>query len=450
MPAMPNRTCLVVLIFVLVAAQADAQTSAPDRPGFRLDFPAFDAPYNTTNGGRAPSMQQSLALGIDFYEASHGLIQRAWHGRRWPTVLSITAWDFFTSGVVPLPGADPWVHEEFHRAVLGRRAISSFNDVYSFNPTKPGLYVSRVTDEDLIRLKRDHPQELVRASAAGIEGDYLLVQGLERNGFFGRSSGWHLPIYLGAKLVSIGYIWSAHLDRVNADTDQLNQMERSDISVRDFTGHDVAAWVYDLHRPDEPYAARGVHEGGLGIDRYIKPSDLTPDEMRYVEQQGWLSLINLIDPFLLRPRGFTVTNPVNDKSVQISARGGHLLTPFGYTIDADVVLQQGLVGLALEVHTYVSHNKTLPGVDLSLVEYPIGKSIVASPRLALWLQPANQRFDAVSSTGGGLLGCRFDWRVRHGMGLYVDLEGKSAGWVAGSEYLGATGTVKLGMTIQVR
>jgi len=447
---MRDRACLVIFAFLLIGARVEAQTPAADRPGFRLDFPAFDAPFNTANGGRAPSMQQSLALGIDFYEASHYLIERAWQGKRWPARLSIAAWDFFSAGIVPLPAADPWVHEEFHRAVLGRRAINSFNDVYRFDFTKGGLYVSQVTDEDLVRLKRDHPSDMVRASAAGIEGEYLLIQGLERNGFFGRSSGWHLPIYVGAKLVSIGYIWSAHLDRVNEDTEALNIMERGDISTRDFTGHDVAAWVYDLHRPDEPYEARGVHSGGLGLDRYIKPSDLTADELDYVTQQAWLDVINLIDPFLVRPGGFTVTNPVNDKPMQVSARGGHLLTPFGYTIDADVVLQQKGIGIAATFHAYVSQHQKLPGFDISLIEYPIGTSFLASPRLALWLQPSGQRFDSRSSSGGGLIGCRLDARIGHGMTAYADFEAKSAGWVAGHEYLEPTASAKVGLTIQVR
>jgi hypothetical protein len=436
----------LLLLVLLLSAPAQAQTPAATHKPFRLDFLVLDVPFNTDNGGRAPSMQQSLALGIDFYEASHSLIERVWQGKRWPTGLSIAAWDLFSTGILPLPGGDTWMHEEFHRAVLSRRGINSFNDVYHFDG---GGTVTHVSDEDLVRLKREHPSEMIRASAAGIEGDYLLVQGLERNGFFGRSSAWHLPMYAGVKFVSFAYVWSAHLDALDENTDALNAMEGQDISIRDFTGHDVAAWTYDLHRPDEPYEARGVHEGGLGLDRYIKKSDLTSDELAYVTRQGRLQLLNFIDPFLIRPRGFTVTNPLNHRPMQFSARAGHLLAPFGYTIDADVVLQQERIGIAFQFHTYVSQHQKLPGFDISLVEYPLGKGILVSPHLAFWLQPADQRFDARSGRGGGLIGCRFDKGFRNDLTVYANVEAKTDGWVAGNEYLESNASLKIGLTIRI-
>jgi hypothetical protein len=82
--------------------------------------------------------------------------------------------------VLPLPGGWVWLHEEYHRAAVGRRGINSFNDVYKLQMFS-NIAVSHVVDEDLVRLKREHPAELVRASAAGIEGQAQLVQALERN-----------------------------------------------------------------------------------------------------------------------------------------------------------------------------------------------------------------------------------------------------------------------------
>ena len=394
-------------------------------------------------------MRQSLALSVDFYETTHNLLERAWGGRKWATKFSIVAFDLFTSVGLALPGAQPWLHEEFHRATLSRRAIDSFNEVYSFT-SKPGLYVSHVSDEDLVQLKRDHPHELVRAHVAGLEGEYLLVQSLERNRFYERSSGWHLPILLTSKIASFGYIWSAHLDRVTTETNHLNVIEAHDINIRDFTGHDVAAWTYDLHRPDEPYEVRGAHPGGIGIDRYIRPIDLTDAELDYVKKAAWLNLINFADPFLLWPRGFTVTNPLNDRPMQFSAKGGHLLTPFGYTIDAALFLRQDRIGIEFQWHTYVSQHQALPGFDIGLVEYPIGQSLLFSPRLAFWLQPTAQRFDAHTSQPGGLAGARIDWHLRRGWGAYVEVEAKTAGWTAGREYLDSNASVVLGATLRMR
>lgn len=88
------------------------------------------------------------------------------------------------------------------------------------------------------------------------------------------------------KLGSIAYVASGAWDDTNAGTDEANLADGDGVSVRDFTGHDFVAWVYDLHRPDEPYGARGIHPSGVGIDRYRKSAQLTPDERESMSPSG--------------------------------------------------------------------------------------------------------------------------------------------------------------------
>ena len=89
-------------------------------------------------------------------------------------------------------------------------------------------------------------------------------------------------------------------------TDEMNADERT-VKVRDFVGHDFTSWVYDLHRPDEPYAARGAHPSGVGYDRYRGPDDLTAGEKRYLDHMGRLQLLNFLDPNLVGWRGVGVS-----------------------------------------------------------------------------------------------------------------------------------------------
>lgn len=398
-------------------------------------------------------MPQSLAIGEGFYELSHDGLRRVWGGRKWPARVSVIAWDLVATFFLPLPGSDGWVHEEYHRAVMGRRRIDSFNDVYKFDTGGDAIYVSHVKDEDLVRLKRDHPAEQVRMSAAGIEGEYQLIEALEKNAFFRQSNGWHLPLYWAIKFGSFAYVLSGTFDAVNSGTDTLNVEDGPDISVRDFTGHDFTAWVYDLHRPDEPYAARGVHPTGVGIDRYIKPEDLTSGELRYLRRQGWLQLLNFVDPFLLDARGITVSNPVNGRPMRLNARAGHVLTPFGYTIDADVLLHQEEVRLFVVLHTYVNERRALPGIEVTMMEYPINafrQALAVSPRAAIWLQPAGQRFHTGAVTPGGAIGIRVRKREAGHIGAFVEMEGKTAGWIAGNVYLGPNVSVRAAVTLTVR
>jgi hypothetical protein len=134
---------LILLTLASPAASQTPDTIRPAAPGLRLDFPLVDAPYNLAHGYRAPSMQQALAVTEGFYEASHLGIQRIWGDHKLLARATIVAWDWYT---IAVPGADAWLHEEYHRAVLGRRGIDSYNDVYKLDLAAGTIAVSHVED----------------------------------------------------------------------------------------------------------------------------------------------------------------------------------------------------------------------------------------------------------------------------------------------------------------
>src|SRR4051812_20375302 len=126
-----KHTSFVVVAALLAFAQTAAAQGASARvdtvSAVRIDLPIIDAPYNVAHGLRAPSMSQSAAVAEGFYEIAHPAIQRAWGTHTKLANLSITLFDIFGS---TLPGADAWMHEEFHRAVLGNQGVGSFDDIY--------------------------------------------------------------------------------------------------------------------------------------------------------------------------------------------------------------------------------------------------------------------------------------------------------------------------------
>jgi hypothetical protein len=123
-------------------------------------------------------MAQSLALTEAFYEGSHAAIQGAWGKHRLLGRASVALWDYYT---MALPLGDAWVHEEFHRAVMGSRGIDSFNDIYKLKLGAEAIAVSHVEDEGLVRLKREHPAEQARLGVAGVaQGDVNLWVVLHR------------------------------------------------------------------------------------------------------------------------------------------------------------------------------------------------------------------------------------------------------------------------------
>src|SRR6266480_38637 len=163
-----------ILLCVILAVASAAYASEP------VEIPVVDVPYNDQHGLRGPSMQQSLAMTGAFYELSHEAVWNAFAKREWASKTAVALFDVATTLILPLPFTDAWVHEEWHRAVLGRRGINSFDDVYRFRVTE-AIAVSHVRDEDLIRLKRDHPADQVRLQEAGIEGEAALVKRLEKD-----------------------------------------------------------------------------------------------------------------------------------------------------------------------------------------------------------------------------------------------------------------------------
>jgi hypothetical protein len=274
---MQSRIAAIVLSVVSCSSPLFAQS-------VNVEIPILDV-------DGTPSMEQSLSLTTAVYETSHAAIEKAYGDRDVSTKLTIGLFDLATTFEVPLPLSSVWLHEEFHRGVLANRGIGSHNDVYDFNLGAESIAVSHIRDEQLVRLKREHPADQVRLGAAGIEGELQLVQRLEKDQFFRDTKAWHLPLYWLTKVSTVGYVFSGADEESDVDTDEMNLEDGPNVPRRDFTGHDFNGWVYDLFRPDEPYEARGIHPSGVGIDRYRKSTHMTAEERAYLNRQGKLAFI---------------------------------------------------------------------------------------------------------------------------------------------------------------
>ena len=125
-----------------------------------------------------------------------------------------------------------------------------------------------------------------------------------------------------------------------------------------------------------------------------------------------------------------------------------MLTSFGHTIDANLVVQRDDVALALTAHRYTNRERSYPGLGAELVRYPVrlrGRPVALSPRLDLWAQPASQRFRTSAASFGGLGALRVEPLRTSGTEYFVELEGKSAGWVAGRSSLAPAADVRFGL-----
>lgn len=444
----PARALLAVLAAAGIALASGIGFTGP--VVLSGEVPVIDAPYNWQSGLYAPSMAQVVGVSNLFHEAAFfgaaGLAD-ALTRRPVPNILTRDiAGAAFLVASANVPFGLTWAHEEFHRAVLHNRGVNSYDDVYNFPFFSTLVSVSRVSDSALERLKANYPADLVRAHEAGYEAQQQVVAALERGDFFHdrlRALGLNQFYWWYSDVENIAYVGLCTSAGLDSLTDRLNREEGANVAKRDFTGFDFTAWTYDLFRPDEPYAARGVHPSGVGINRYIKHSDLTAEEQRWLEREFVLSFASLVDPMLIGFGGVAVGGAI------ANARLTHHLTSFGHSMDVNVLLRRGDAGLAVTLASQQNRVAYFPGLRLDAIGWPVG-SWQLSPSIAFWLQPRDQRADAHQSVPGVLVSLRADYPVTGWLRAGAEVEAKTRGWVAGNVYLDQSVSVRTWLSVLVR
>lgn len=449
----PFRVLLWTFILLLGAlpAKAPAQNEVEiesEPVAVRRPFAAFDFPLEIELGRPlyVPRMRQSLALSNDSYSLAHYSLQKLiGEGTFWRSFFAHLAIAGFDVVYSFYPVGNSWLHEEWHRAVFSNRNIGSRNDVYDAKFWPEAIAVSHVKDQNLAELKKEHPAEFVRLMSAGNESSLEQNLALEKSQFFHGTRTWNDALYLFNYLQGQAYIDMCSTLSNNDFTDEFNLEDGANVPMRDFTGCDFSAWTYDLHRPNEPYAARGVHPSGVGIDRYIATRDLSRAEKDFLVRQRKLALLNFVDPNLLGRHYFLLPgeNALGNASLR------HHLTSFGYTVEANVFYRDQSMKLFGTLRAYRNNERTFPGLEAELIDHPLalgGQDVLLGSRLLLWLQPKDQAFRTQSATPGGMASMRAGLPLSRYVQPYLELQGKTAGWVAGEVSLDASATARIGVT----
>jgi hypothetical protein len=455
---MNKNIILLITLCVSLNVNIFAQIFLPIQitsPDIKLDWPLFDLPYqidamNTVGHGffsgyANPSMTQSLALSKNIvtsfnfgmkYFYDHVTMNEWLKKYIYFSGVSLGVLLFFY-----MPGAEGWMHEEYHRAVLTRFGANSFNGMNLFPIGADVVYVSAVDDNDMSRIKKKSPPDLVRLFEAGIEGEYVQISRLQRDNFFYDQQLLHEIGYWFTTLNSHMYVL------ISASPDLDLPEDEADIASRDFAGYDLTTWVYDLFRPHEPYEDRGSHPTGEGVSRYISVNDLTNDELRYLRLQGGLQYLNYLSPMMFGIR----TLPLGENGDEINFAMRHYLTSFGADIAAQVFLKIRPFNMAFTLHNYMNYQNYFPAVEAELVDFPltIGKlDFFLSPRVLIGMQPQGQTFKTANPEFLGLFGLRVDFIAHRNIFPYIDFTAKTNGWVAGNEYLEANASVRMGVSLR--
>lgn len=413
-----------------------------------LDYNAVDFPYSNKSieisGLKGLIMNPSMSQSLNIASSVNSLTREGLY-RLMTKNLSVKPYYILSAGALdilsylPIPLTSGWMHEEFHRAVMAKHGGNSYNEMNDFPIFKSLISVMNVKDEDLIQLKLESPQDMVRMSEAGIEGQYLMSNNINKAAFFYETKSISFtPFY--STLNSIVYVIMCSGKNIDRATNALNTTEGSSIVKRDLLGLDFLSYTYDLFRPNEPYQNRGIHPSGVGVDRYIKLSQLTTDEKSYLKQQGFLQLINIVNPITFMLNSFTIKKNDNGDHTRANIYFNHWLTSFGYDISTTGLLHYNKNNYAFTFHNYVNHANWMPGIELETYDYLFGKNIIKKPipvtaRVMAWLQPENQLFFSKVPLIGGLIEAKIQYPLSKYFNPYISVTVKTNGWVAGNVYL---------------
>ncbi|MCX7862087.1 MAG: hypothetical protein N2449_03760 [Bacteroidales bacterium] len=405
-----------------------------DSNNISLTISMVDIPYqwhvlqtysNKTTVLTNPGMNNALHWSNNFYILSHFYIKKLIKNDTYSQI-GILVYDLLS---FYLPLGVSWMHEEFHRAVLTKNHISSFNDVYKFPFFSEFIAVSHVKDTDLVQLANYHKADFRRLNTAGMESQVLQVKNLQQNNFFNQHKNYCVSLYLLSLINTFSYIHSCSNPKWDVSVDEAIQKEGNDINKRDMTGLDFTAWADALFNPDKPYEARGLHPSGVGYNRYIKPSSLSLQARKYLKTQSYLNLLNFLSPMIAGINDIKI-----NKDISANASFRHYLTPFGNNIALDVFINKHSKKFIITLNSYSNKNRTYAGIEYNFIDYTINKAIQSSIILNTWIQPSNLDFYDRKGKWGGLLGIFIKYKHPH-LQPFVHFGYKTKGWVPGIVYL---------------
>ncbi len=434
-----------------------------------LDFVPFDYPYSllaaqtvsnsatpqATDYLRAyanPSMSQSLAAtssltNLTFWGLSKikfDISQKFWINSLMTSLAYVGAEIFLEYSPLGLA----WLHEEYHRAILTKNFVNSYDEANDFKFFAEIIRVTDVKDEDLIRFKAENPGDFVRLHAAGVEGENVLAFRLYEYQIFENQTYPYYFLTSTSLLNTFFYIYICHTQEAEITTEQENAADGTNIAARDFTGLDFTAWIYDLQHFYEPYENRGIHPSGVGIDRYVKPSDLSDTALKILKKEAWNNTLNFISPFFF---GIGALKSKKNPDVYYNFSFRHLLTSFGNDIAFYLFRKNGKNKFVFALHKYKSYfnpGKFYPGLEFRIYQYPLSFGKVHTFNnlsLMTWYQNLNPQ----KSYLGGLI--EYQINVKAGNFYpYVDISAKTPGWVAGNEFLDKNISLRFGLSYILR
>ena len=432
-----------------------------------LEVPLIDLPYlqasaktigNTSQPsignyfGAYASPGMNIALGVTYstYASVHYGLKRAVtiDNKFWHNVLLGLGVGAADIGLNYTPLGSKWLHNEYAKSIMGVNGIDGQNEMNYFSNNANNI--THVSDQDLAQFKTQHNPAFVRMQVAGLEGEYLLIDKLQRNNFFYKSNLPNLILYWFSTIKNINLInTQSDATEANKSIANLAALVGNNPNHKDYVGLEFTSWAYDLFNPSTPYKERGKYSTITGIDRYIDPTKLNKaEQVDYMRKQSMLHYINCISPLMFGIKGISVKKDDMGNHWRLNFAGRHIFTSFGNDVSAKVYYQTPIYNWVFTLHNYNNFNHSFQGLETELVDLIVKtekKELELSFKAMVWGQPEHNDFKTSKIQAGGLIGMKLQYPLSKIFRPFAELEAKSAGWVAGNPYLGNNMSVRLGL-----
>jgi len=419
----------------------------------RLQIPLLDIPENTTLSYVYPSMQQSLAWGQNFYDLAFWGIDvlgdalinpEKGKSGEFRSILNksgkyLAGLAFARYGSeLPIP-LGVWVHEEFHRSVLGINGLDPKNGNWLFSRWDGTVY--GISDEELTRMKEEHLPDHLYAYVAGVHSENLFTREGVIDDFYHPREFYKNPFYL----YNAYYVWNYFNFATSAASDSVKILAPPHESIhpieRDFAGNDLTSWAQDMFLPEQSYALRDSFPDGEGLNRRVGYGDLPAEAQDFLAQQKKLAWINFINPAI-----FMINRIRLSDNFSFNFLMQYAPTHFGNSISWIFPFEVHQKNLLVSLHSYNNCENTFWGMDLGIFQQAVSKRLELGAVLHTWLQPETQSFyDKKGKIGGGLQ-INTGFRFSRNLSASVSLTGKTAGWILGNPFLDDN----LGMMVGLR
>jgi len=411
----------------------------------RLSVPLVDFPQNLSIPHHFSSMNQALEWSNDFYELSflgidalgNKIIRPDTKTRKLSNNIIKYALGLGFSkygSELPVP-LGVWSHEEFHRSVLGINDVSSENGNWIFGRWDGTVY--GVSDLTLDNLKNTAPDNLLYSYVAGVQYEVLLNGKNSLDDFYKTRS-------ISKAALHLYNAWYVH-DYFRFSTSSLSDSvkilappnESKNPVERDFAGADLTAWVYDMFNPDLPFTSRDMFPGGEGVNRRIGFSDLSQEGQDYLIKQKKLSLLNFLNPSI-----FFINRIKINQNLSFNFFTQYVPTHFGNDVAIYIPFEYKRYDLLVNAHRYSNKTNSGLGIGLGIYNYSFSDKIESDLTINVWNQPGS--FLENSKSLGGNMVLKTRYAFSNSFNGYIQLNGKTDGWVLGNPYLRSNFSVQAG------